>query len=932
VADPLTEKDNMARQSFVAGRFSEALRLWQECENEAQRRRDPVAAAGCKRNIGEALLELGCLQDAVVALAQARKMFVDCNRKVEAAHCEKDEGVALKDLGHPQQAKIRFELAKEVFQHFGYEKEAADNEMNIGAALADLGDLVEAEKHYAAAEEKYGRTGYQKGVADCAFNLGAALLSNNRSSEALAQYERAKAEYGRLQLRVDVAECELGIGEAFDAQRYYGKAIAKYEQARQVFLECRVERRVADSDVRIGGSLAALGRYEEAIARYENAQRIFSRRELTREAAFVDSKIGNALYKWGNVSGMGQATSRYTRALININRAIETFERLRASISIVGLRISFSDQYAHAYCTAINCCLKLGRLIDALNYLERSRSKSLTEMVAGDLLPDRHEIGEALYDRFLDLRRRLRKLNLVPPLETMRTPLGERGEPASERLIYSPDQHEFAVFVQRIAARFPKSTFTRRVRAARVSYLSGVEEYISLLPDEQAALLEFLPWSEDEGLRAFLLTKRNQLELLTFPKESFYEICGLLKRWSVMYEKSKISVRMETVLDACYLLHQVIFSATVEIVREQMPNKTPVKEPLISHLDELLKSGSDKNANGDHLSRRLYVIPYAGLFLLPLHAACAGARKQPHYLASDYTFIYAPSAFLLRECQRRQYPQPVETPAPFTGWQPLGLSVFFNRVGNYVKSKLRGRPHSGRQFRSQLNQIRALVVGNPLPRPTSLAAAEKEAKWVSRELLRAGAQIDELIGQQATKQCFLYGNTQTGVAGIYKGDYDHIHLAQHAEASRHGRHAWLEFGIGSENILPDQYRCYAQEIVGATLHKARCVVAAACETGVTDPMSSDYYGITSAFLQAGAGTVISTIYPLSDIGSTPLMRKLYLLRFRKGLSWSEAMRQAQLKTIRPGAAERMLELLKIMPQRALWHPYHWAAFTVNGKG
>jgi len=129
-------------------------------------------------------------------------------------------------------------------------------------------------------------------------------------------------------------------------------------------------------------------------------------------------------------------------------------------------------------------------------------------------------------------------------------------------------------------------------------------------------------------------------------------------------------------------------------------------------------------------------------------------------------------------------------------------------------------------------------------------------------------------------------------------------------------------------------------------------VAAACLTSFTSPAVNEYLGMGAAFLQAGVWIFIGTIYPLSDLGSSLLVPKLYRLHLKEGLSWADALRRAQLQMARgvpsgasrdrqgPTMTEKKLETLfgfwKKSPKPAdeappLDHPYHWAAFTISGK-
>jgi hypothetical protein len=144
-----------------------------------------------------------------------------------------------------------------------------------------------------------------------------------------------------------------------------------------------------------------------------------------------------------------------------------------------------------------------------------------------------------------------------------------------------------------------------------------------------------------------------------------------------------------------------------------------------------------------------------------------------------------------------------------------------------------------------------IIVGNPQPLSDAspLPYATVEAHAVAKQLEEAGWKVDTLIEREATKQRFLNGDGERGVAGINSGVYYHQHLAQHAGFGGRGHQAHLYFGQWPEMVTPEHYICDDRDIAGAPLHKTRSVVAAACLTSATSPAVNEYLGMGAAFLQ-----------------------------------------------------------------------------------
>ena len=102
-----------------------------------------------------------------------------------------------------------------------------------------------------------------------------------------------------------------------------------------------------------------------------------------------------------------------------------------------------------------------------------------------------------------------------------------------------------------------------------------------------------------------------------------------------------------------------------------------------------------------------------------------------------------------------------------------------------------------------------------------------------------------------------------------------------------------------------------REIYDLTL-SADLVTLSACETGLGEVANGDdVIGLTRGFLYAGAGSIVSSLWTVSDDATEVLMKAFY--RNLQTMPKTEALRRAQLET----AAQYP-------------HPYFWSAFQVSG--
>ncbi|HXU46972.1 MAG TPA: CHAT domain-containing protein [Thermoanaerobaculia bacterium] len=106
----------------------------------------------------------------------------------------------------------------------------------------------------------------------------------------------------------------------------------------------------------------------------------------------------------------------------------------------------------------------------------------------------------------------------------------------------------------------------------------------------------------------------------------------------------------------------------------------------------------------------------------------------------------------------------------------------------------------------------------------------------------------------------------------------------------------------------------AWEIFERLRLRADLVTLSACATGLGPAAQGEgLLGLTRAFHYAGARTVLASLWPVSDRSTSDLMRRFYA-HLSAGAPKDLALAAAQRELIRGGLA----------------HPYHWAAFQLDG--
>lgn len=163
----------------------------------------------------------------------------------------------------------------------------------------------------------------------------------------------------------------------------------------------------------------------------------------------------------------------------------------------------------------------------------------------------------------------------------------------------------------------------------------------------------------------------------------------------------------------------------------------------------------------------------------------------------------------------------------------------------------------------------------------------------------------------------IYPNAQRATGGEFTHDaaidalqsYDRVHFATHGILDEH---APLFSALLVSPAPGQSTRLSLYELMDIHL-KAKLVVLSACETGLGKLLGGDEVtSLTRTLLSAGASTVVSSLWKVSDASTAILMRGFYQ-RLHAGQTPAEAMRRSSLEL------------------RTLYkHPFYWAPFVVTG--
>ena len=211
-----------------------------------------------------------------------------------------------------------------------------------------------------------------------------------------------------------------------------------------------------------------------------------------------------------------------------------------------------------------------------------------------------------------------------------------------------------------------------------------------------------------------------------------------------------------------------------------------------------------------------------------------------------------------------------------------------------------------------------------------LPGTRKEVEQIEKELTKKQWEVKKYLGKEAVEEAVKTVNNPTL-----------LHIATHGmflkdvERSRGERTLGMEreqivenpllksflFFAGAENTIKgekasntDDGLLTAYEAQSLYLDETELVVLSACETGLGEVKNGEgVYGLQRAFKQAGAKSLIMSLWTVSDEATQELMSKFYR-NWVDGMSKRESFNKAQQ------------EIRKKYPA-----PYYWGAFVMVGE-
>ncbi len=942
-----------AREVYEEKGPSEALPLFEKALAGYRAAGDRKGEAITLGLVGNCHKRLGDLDEALALLRQALAMKRELGDRLEEGKTLSHLGLVYWERAEYPEAIRNLEEAAAIGRDLGEPKLEGSALNNLALVYDELGDYGKSVAQYRRALDLYRRTDFPRGEGDTLGNLGGVALLLGRFREALGFYRQALAISQRLgnkpamsQDLGNLALCHAGLGEV-------SEAVSDFDRALALARETGLAKEEADWLKGKGTLLVETGRHSEglelvrsALARYEASGLRRERVEGLQQLALLHLELGDVAAAEENLNrsletarAIGHARGIHSglAALGELERRRGRTEQAKALFrEALAAATSAGDRGLEAACRLrLSAVLRdLGEhapaLEEARKGLELARAEgaklveaearfgagdaelrlgkaepALAEFAAGERLveglgePDigwrlAHGQGRALEALGRDLEAVEACRRAVSRIETVRGRLREERFRAG----YIEDRYEAYVDLVRLLLRvgLDDEAFSASERLRARTYLdllSGESLDPGLEPAQQRKATELkqriraLERALDAEARSPGNVRRGAAgffsrELAAAEEEYDAFLAGLRRTdpavaaaWSLAIPEAG-AIRGALAPDAALLEFVVgsdeimVFVLTRERLRTHVARLSrrdlAAKVALVREL--VLRRGDDWRAPAASLSehlveplekagwlagrRRLYLVPHGVLHHLPFALLPHGPKGR--LLVEEHNLVVLPAA------------------------------------GSLV---LKGDP---RQTRGTVLAV--------APRSSRLRFTHTEATAVAESHAEPRSL---LLGEAATENAF-----KSAAPGFRV-----LHLATH---SRWNRLNPLLSGLDLEPGSGDDGRLEVHEILGLRLD-ASLVTLSACETALgTDllgavPAGDDFVGLTRAFLHAGSGAVLASLWEVDDRSTPELMKAFY----------------GRLAGVGPATALAAAQRSMLASGTALAHPYHWAPFVLVGE-
>jgi len=589
-------------------------------------------------------------------------------------------------------------------------------------------------------------------------------------------------------------------------------AIAAHQAALKVFNPDDFPREWAMTQMNLGKCYLMVESREKAIASYQSALKVCTPTAFPFECLNAGETLGKIAF----------VIKDWQLAIEGYGIAIEAVETSRTWATSEFRRQEIIAEAIDIYANIVQACINNKQLDKAVEYVERSRSKRLVDLMASNDLYSSAEIPAEIQQYLQDFERLQQQIDKErgrnqpsndfdnSKLDNSKLDNSRAALAAYNQIIADMEAEKLLIWEQ---LRRLDPVLAGQIRVNPLKFPSIQK----LLDKPTTAIITFYATVSDTLI---FVVRQNEITLHNCTDLGFKDFHGsILQNWLGQYVKDKDSWKEEFV------------GMLTDLAKHLNLN-----DLILWHLEGISE---------------LIIVPHFALHHIPFAALPIGDNR---YLGDKFLIRYAPSCQVLEFCQQRP------------------------SLGNNLKCG-------------------------------TIEDATGDLPCASFE----GEQLAVLYSIPDNRR--LKGRRQATVSNYRE-------LAQTVQILHSSHHAQSRFDNPFEStlILGDGCITLGQLMTpGWRLPQLSDVFLSCCETGLgLTEITGDILTFSTAFLSAGARSVIGTLWAVDDL-ATALFSIFYYQEWQQGKNRPEAVRQAQVKlrelTGNTLAASYKLQLTELLKQK-----------------
>jgi CHAT domain-containing protein len=814
------------------------------------------------QNLGEVYGELGEKRMALSCYEKALVLMQQSGDRIGEGDVRDDLGIVCERLGDYQKALVHYRAGLAIYRELGRRQDEAGLLMDLAWLYREMRLFDQALETFQVGLPVLREVGDRPSEGTALNNMGLVVQDQGDDRGAIKYFEQALAIHRTTGNRTGQAATLHNIGLAYIHLGEPAKAREYLEKSLEICQAIGERYGEAYALTDLGSAAVALGEPSKGLAYFQEALPIRrSVGDMEGESATL-RRMALAKRRLGDLEG----------ARRDLEGALANYEIIRGNVLSPDRRSSYFAWARPTFDDYIDVLMALhakdrtaGYDALALAASEKARARSLLEMLAEARADVRHSVDPALLAREQSLQQELRS----KVQEQMKASAGKPGEEAeaSRRKAVASVAAEIEQVEEEIRAKSPEFA---SLTHARPLVLSEVQKEIGA----ETVLFEYALGEERSFLWAVSQSGMASYEL---PRRAAIEAAAR-SVYGRVSARPKGPADLEGYRGDAARLTQMVLAPAAELLTK----------------------------------RRVVIVADGALQFVPFEALpLPGSEDTAPFvpLVRDHEVVSLPSVSTLSVLRRDLAGRP---PAPKL------VAVIADPVfdGEDVRVPGHSRASSGavKKRGEEDGEPIALVRSARDVGFTDGAGRIPRLPFTRRE----AEAILSLVPAGDRKEALDFDASRATAMSPELSQYRFVHFATHGLINTvHPELSGLVLSLVDRQAREQDGFLPSFEIFNLRL-PADLVVLSSCRTALgTEVRGEGLVGLTRAFLYAGAGRVVASLWMVDDEATCELMKRFY-----GGMLGRERM---------PPAAALRSAQVALAGQRRWEHPYYWAAFVLQGE-